>query len=340
MDHPRFALILALWGGALGAGGVLALSSVDIARISMVVGLGALGALVKLVYAAVAGLVGGLVLFALATLIARHFSPRSHTCFFATLGEDRIHPIDPAADLGSESLDAPLETMPFAGAQEAEFDEPELGEEEIFEEGARDEPPPLELETHMVAEPFEGDDLASLEPSDDHEKRDDREQHDDREPQAETQSPGLNFDAFTRIMANETEVLETRLSKVETPALQASDENVASFAQPGTGIEKLRSVPPEDLSLVQLVERFAAALHEAQDAATGDLAKDHAANGNAERERALATALKALDLFTKDGVETQTNAAKASAGAPSAIGTAQSELRAALSELQSVKGAA
>ena len=101
-------MVLALWGAAVPGFAVLALSSVDIARVSMFAGLGALGPAAKLVYAALAALVGGLGMFAAGSLLARFHAPRSSECFFASLGDESVRPIDPSADLGSDSLDAPL----------------------------------------------------------------------------------------------------------------------------------------------------------------------------------------------------------------------------------------
>ena len=97
---------------------------------------------------------------------------------------------------------------------------------------------------------------------------------------------------------------------------------------------------------MQLVERFAAALHEAQDAAPRDMAEAQGrqikrdSQGEAERERALATALKALDMFVKDGFEAHGEAAKTRALRDASGETDAQDLRAALTKLQNVNGAA
>jgi hypothetical protein len=84
-----------------------------------------------------------------------------------------------------------------------------------------------------------------------------------------------------------------------------------------SAIERLRAVPPSELSLVQMVERFAAALHEHQSTPAGS-------TGLAARDAALAEALKALAVLSRDS-EAQT----------------QSEpVRAALGRLQELRGAA
>jgi hypothetical protein len=63
-------------------------------------------------------------------------------------------------------------------------------------------------------------------------------------------------------------------------------------------IAQLRARPPEELSLVKMVERFAAAMHEHQAAAPGRIAHD--AETAAAREAALAEALKTLAALGDD----------------------------------------
>lgn len=88
-----------------------------------------------------------------------------------------------------------------------------------------------------------------------------------------------------------------------------------------TALARLRAVPPEELSTVQMVERFAAALHEHRDPATGR-AQHHRVT--ASREAALAEALKALATLSKQDSSPDT-------GEP---------LRDAIAQLQSRRGAA
>ena len=93
-------------------------------------------------------------------------------------------------------------------------------------------------------------------------------------------------------------------------------------ARHGTAaVSLLRSVPTSELSLVQMVERFAAALHEHQSAAPG---QGPQRADQAGREAALAEALKALAAFSPDENPT-------ARGEP---------LRAALTRLQELRGAA
>jgi hypothetical protein len=315
--HPRFVVTLTIWGAATGALGVLALSSVDIARISMVAGLGALGALARFLYAAIAAGVGGGVLFAAASLAAKLHSPRNRSCFFISLGEERIRPIDPASELGSDSLDAPLEATPFS-RRRAEL----IGDHAAEPQGTQDgtlEPDPTSAFEDVLGDADEDVDEAS-----------------GREVEVEGETAeGLDLGAVARILEEEAE--ETR---------ETGEQSQPQAPMPATGIEKLRATPPEELSLVQLVERFAAALHDAQNTAPGDGRASGPGNGDASREQALAAALKALEMFTGDAHGQGARAAMADAGAqrdavpPDGEDPAQHDLREALNRLDKVRGAA
>ena len=100
---------------------------------------------------------------------------------------------------------------------------------------------------------------------------------------------------------------------------------------PQSALEKLRQKPAEELSLVEMVERFAAALHnhQAQE-------RKRYAEGQVARETALAEALKALSLFTEAGFDKDDQPQVTE----SQIGQTEGELRAALERLQQMRGAA
>lgn len=101
--------------------------------------------------------------------------------------------------------------------------------------------------------------------------------------------------------------------------------------QSENALEKLRQKPAENLSLVEMVERFAGALHEHQ---TQERAR--AVEGEAAREAALAEALKALALFTQRGFDQGTRARSND----NVIGQTEQELRSALARLHDLRGAA
>ena len=121
----------------------------------------------------------------------------------------------------------------------------------------------------------------------------------------------------------------------------------ASEPEAVTGIQKLRQTPPADLSLVQLVERFAAALRDLQDASTPRAKQVEALSQGPEGERALTQALQALEGMTKGaGALVANDAAPEAPIAPtgtvdaSALKETEKELRVALSRLQALSGAA
>ena len=95
----------------------------------------------------------------------------------------------------------------------------------------------------------------------------------------------------------------------------------APAAPSANALDRLRAVPPEQLSTVQMVERFAAALHEHRDPATGRARHHRVA---APREAALAEALKALAALSK----------------PDSNGDTGEPLRDAIAQLQPRRGAA
>ena len=125
-----------------------------------------------------------------------------------------------------------------------------------------------------------------------------------------------DLDNFTRMAA-------------ENPAANSTGGS-GEFHHTPAAIDKLRSVPPQDLSLVQMVERLAMALNERQESARTRPPSEQAS----ERDAALAEALKALAVFTEKGMETPIQ------DDPPAGNDTESELRDALSKLQTLQGAA
>lgn len=122
------------------------------------------------------------------------------------------------------------------------------------------------------------------------------------------------------------------MQKPDTIPTSAPEHTYASSAkQPENALEKLRQKPAENLSLVEMVERFAGALHEHQ-----AQERLRAVDGEAAREAALAEALKALALFTQRGFDQGTRARPND----NVIGQTEEELRSALARLHDLRGAA
>ncbi|MEL6737446.1 MAG: hypothetical protein AAFO28_00835, partial [Pseudomonadota bacterium] len=339
-----------IWGAALAGMSVLMLSRVMIARISMVAGLGALGAGAAYLYAAMAALIGALVALAVGVAIQR-MAKRSRSAKRSvgkrSVAENigrHMGPIDPASELGSESLDAPIDEMPFSSASG------DVAAEEVSPEEAdspQDNDIPAELYDTSAADhsPVEVEDVPG--PSQNAETQAD--------PEIAPENAALNDDEPDALDLGAFDALD----EADPVALEAAVEDVPAHEpapkRPTTGIEKLRQSSPEDLSLVQLVERFAAALHDIQDRAPGAVAAGTIPSGNTERERALAEALKALALFSDRGfAQVETEASAQPKGLPGRLGAAfggqadgaaaisetEQQLRDALAKLQNLRGAA
>ena len=274
--HPLFGIVLGLWGAALGGLVTLVLPRDLVLVVAAKAGLAASGANAPYVLAAIAALVLGGAMFALAGLFTRAAikSRRAgNTPSLAAQAVRHVQTIDPASELGSSSLDEPVETMPFAGLRP------------VFESDAGAEtsalPPPLELD----------------------------------------------LEEFGALPGRNGVWVEDRGFIAEAPEPEPAPEPELHALAPAprpvspSAIEHLRAMPTSELSLVQMVERFAAALHEHQSAppSTSTLRADQAG-----RDAALAEALKALAAFSPDESTT-------ARGEP---------LRAALARLQELRGAA
>lgn len=249
--HRAFVPILAIWGAALGAGSVMVLPRALIIQASMYTGLAGLGAYARYGQAVMAGLaLGGLALVIAAAIRGRHTGPRDKDQAEAALS-GAVRPIDPISELGSESLDAPIEDR----AVEAHEDAPG---------GDADKPREMGLEEFGALPGRDAVWLADEEASDATENP--------VAPQSETRGePSL-------------------------PVPAPEQDNDAP--EPGlSAIAKLRSVPPGDLSLVQMIERFAAALHERQAAEQ----RNPGQSRRPGRDAALADALRALSVLSEAG---------------------------------------
>lgn len=276
--HPLFGMVLGLWGAALGGLATLVLPRDLVLVVAAKAGLAASGANAPYVLAAVAALVLGGVMFALAGLFTRaaiRSRRPGNTPSLAAKAVRQVQTIDPASELGSSSLDEPVEAMPFAGLRP------------VCETGAG-------AETTELAPPLELDleEFGAL--------------------------PGRNA-VWVEDRGLIAEPPEPESVPAPEPALHALTPAPRPVSP--SAIEHLRAMPTSELSLVQMVERFAAALHEHQSAppGTSTLRADQAG-----RDAALAEALKALAAFSPDEGTT-------ARGEP---------LRAALARLQELRGAA
>ena len=380
-NHRLFVPLIAIWGAALGALSVLVLPASSILQSAANVGLSGLGSKAGFVLAALAALVIGAIAAIAAIAYKRRFSAVGQSGPLAGFVTRHIQPIDPATDLGSDYLDAPLDTA----ATPAETEESDdtlsdddllvLGEDQICEAAEDIE---ASIETVAARGPTLGElsqrgydaDPADLQSANEDSAepalrftRRDYQAAMERtcEAIAETSPPkdtetkprALDLAQFAETPGrNGVWVEEPDAGVAEDTAAETVDEAPETEPEPAaeerraptplaariapsapTALEKLRQAPVQELSLVHMVERFAAALHDHQDA-------EHKRPGSTQSPRsdaALAEALKALTLFTGDGFDADPQMSGKNADA---LRDTTRELRDALAKLQDLRGAA
>jgi hypothetical protein len=254
--HPAFAPILGVWGALLGGLVVLVLPLTMIDEALVGTGLAGAGALAQWLLAAIAALVMGGGLYMAAAKLSVKAQARGDSRELVRAVHSFLRPIDPVNDLGSPSFDAPLADMPFPARPAAPA---EASDEKAQPSVVASAEAPRELDLAQFAE-----------------------------------LPGRNA------VWVEEPVAEPRHKPVtqEVPAPPTPKPVPAPAPVPpsASALDRLRAVPPEALSTVQMVERFAAALQEHRDPTTGKASHHRVA---APREAALAEALKALATLSK-----------------------------------------
>jgi hypothetical protein len=308
--HPLFGTVLALWGAMLGFFVTMALPVDLVLDAAARIGMGKLGGMGRFALAGLAAMVTGIVMLVLAgTISVSRRNPRN-TSSIAARAVRKVRTIDPVADLGSASLDAPVETIPFAAAEprfRPEYETEADADAETAYERAADAPLELDL-AEFGALP--GRNAVWVE-----EPAEDQPEAEFAVPVAEDPAP-----VFAVAPAFQPEPEPAYEPRPAPPPVAAMHRPVPRPLSP-SAIERLRAVPTSELSMIQMVERFAAALHEHQSPPPGQTAQPIDLAG---RDAALAEALKALAALSREGA-----------------GEGQSEpLRAALSRLSELRGAA
>lgn len=349
--HGAFVPILGLWGAALFGLTVLVLPDAMVERFSALSGGAVTGASARLTFAAVATVLGGALAFviggALRSAALRQDTTRPIAC---AVHSRTARPIDPARELGSPSLDAPLDAEPFAGEeQEAEFEpvaKPERGTRgptlgELAQRGYEMEAPEDAVAdatgkkeevvlTHKkfrraLIESCEGATCEASPGSDEHEaptpiKRKPMKRRPARSAAAKSAPRELDLAEFADLPGRNAVWVE-----------DAAGAPHARAPIPANALQKLRQTPTDKLSLVEMVERFAGALHEHQ---TSERARRP--DGSVGRDAALVEALKALTLFTEQGFDQPGR----TSSPREQLGKTERELREALTKLQTLRGAA
>lgn len=284
-----FAPVAGLWGAALGWLSVAVTPEALIASLTEGTFIATLETPVQTLLAGGAAMVFGCVLFAVAhtrsAAARRHNGPNS----ILTKMNRKVHPIDPVRDLGSRSIDEPVETMPFVTPAWRDADVEDAEEElPVVPRVMREAEP--EPEVPALNAPRELD-LAQF-----------------------AELPGRNAVWVEEPLAPAAPVAAERLAAprpvaapvvaaVPDPALAAASPRRPAAVPPVPGaaaLARLRALPPGELSMVEMVERFAGALHEHR---TNAPARTLTAAELAAREAALAEALKALAALSGIGAE-------------------------------------
>lgn len=261
--HRAYAPILGLWGALLGAGVVVVLPEPLVMRMLEHTLIGTWAAAAQ---PALAWIVGGLLgTLLLVFAVWRHLEARRSVGgpSIAVMAARGVTPINPARDLGSQRLDDPVDTMPFTTPawRDADVDH------SLPTAAPQPAPEPADAPREL--------DLADF-----------------------AELPGRNA----------VWVEDEAPAEVATPAPAApvADAQVRRAPQvsalppaPGTAaLARLRAVPTSELSLAEMVERFAGALHEVRETAPG---RTLGPGDLAAREAALAEALKALEALSGKG---------------------------------------
>ena len=307
--HKSFVPLIAGWGSALAGLTIVIVPDAALRSIVELAQLSALGGYARIALALLAALFGGLIAYAAARAIAKTVITNAAQSVEDKFVEDELRVIDPSSELGSDSLDAPIESVDEISSvaeeeQPEETDEPQKEALQTAIFGSLGNGLDPRMPANILTEPLELADVAEVVEEDDVTE----EAVSEPEPEPEPASP-------------------------PAPPIPA---DAPDFLR-GSAVESLRNMSTDNMSLIQMVERFATALH-AHQAAVGE-------NGQPRRDAALAEALRALSLFTqsKEEAEAITQKEAASLTPGGFTGRAQEterELRDALEKLQKLSGAA
>lgn len=378
--HPLFAPGVGLWAAILGGMIIAVIPEAHIESLTAHTLIATFDMPVKLMLAGVLALILGMAGFGIAAHRSAAARRRLNPYSIVNAVARKVSPIDPARDLGSKSIDDPIETMPFASPawRDADIDAPgaddaaeeEEEEERLMPRFMRRRRPELEPDIEEAAE-AEPDFVPPAPAWREAALKTEEERPLPRfmthpvpeaapapapAPEAEHVDEPVELDlaAFAALPGRNAvwvEALEAAPVPASVPVQWAAPAPAPApkpapvaapvtapvgdvrrsvptpLPLPGTAaLARLRAVPPGELSIAQMVERFAGALHEHRANAP---ARALSAAELAAREAALAEALKALAVLS--GV-----------GAEQAPGPADREapLRAALTQLQPRRGAA
>jgi hypothetical protein len=290
--HPAFAPLMGLWGGALAGLSVMVLPANLIAQVAQGSGAKVLGGLAQPILAGLSAVLLGGTMYLLAGGWKRESGRNADAPSLVATASRHVRAIDPQRELGSASFDEPVVAMPFGAQPSQPAVEPAVAEPDM--------PAPRALDLAEFATlPGRNAVWVEDEPAD--------------KPLPQAVAEDIAPDTPVATPA-EPLVMTPRPTRIGMAPPPRAHPNAAALA-------RLRATPTQELSLAEMVERFAGALQEHRDAAP---AKGLDGRDVAAREAALAEALKALASLS---------------GTPSPA-PQDNALHDALSQMQSMRGAA
>lgn len=276
--HRAFAPLLGVWGAALGAGVVLVLPASLVGRMLQGSLLGTWEHAGQSVLAGVAGGLLGALCFSIGAM--RNVGARRlvRGPSVAAMAARIVTPINPARDLGSRRLDDPVERMPFSTPdwRDADLETPRPAQT------AAPAPAPVAA---TAPEPAPAPEAAPA-----------------SAPRELNLAEFAELPGRNAVWVEETPVADAAPAKPDPVAdIRARTLRAVATPPPAPGtaaLARLREVPPSQLSLAEMVERFAGALEEVRQIAP---TRTLAPTDLAAREAALAEALKALEALSGKG---------------------------------------
>ncbi len=301
--QPVFAPMLGIWGAALAGLSIMVLPARLFASASQNTGPALLGNLGQPICAVLGALVLGGALFLIANRMHLQARPGAEPLASTAQVARGVDTIDPQRDLGSVCLDEPVGDVPFAAET---LHNRAAGPSATT---ATPQTPPLPGADRPLPRALDLAEFALLPGR--------------NGAWIEDQPAQADADAAPPAAAFAGQPLRLAPELASRPTAKAFARTAPTHPS-AAALEQLRATPTHELSIVQMVERFAAALHDHREAAPGTAA---ATRNIAAREAALAQALRAL----------------AALGGEPALPHAADQnepLRDALSRLQGARGAA
>lgn len=270
--HRAFAPLLGLWGALLGGLVVIVLPSWLVERALAGTVIGRLNLPVQPLLAGTCAVLLGLLLYAVAARVHARAAREASADSAADETERQVTPISPLQDLGTRSLDDPLETIPFTPSQVPETDSDVAIARSDPSEKPDHAPAPVELDlAEFAALPTRN--AVWVE-----------------EPTAAAPGSAAAPEAWPEAPQPDP------VTGVEARRLRAVGGTPRA---PGSAVlARLRATPTSELSLAEMVERFAGALHEYRETPPSRSLSDA---DLAAREATLAEALKGLAALSGEG---------------------------------------